>query len=244
MRGIFAAGIVAALSGTAFAADVLPPSPRQAPAAPGAVPIGSPWDGLYIGGNAGWAASSVSFTTTDAFGQGTGSQSASGFAGGGQIGAGKTFGRLYLGTEIDWQASSLTATNGTTQFSNGTTSPPGITTSVDSFGTARARVGYTFGALNEWLAYGTGGAAFGHATATNSAPGISFAFPGAWSVGWAAGAGLEWMFAPGWSVGAEYLHTDFGGPSVNLNSPGNVFGITSDVSATGNVARGKINLHF
>ena len=28
--------------------------------------------------------------------------------------------------------------------------------------------------------------------------------------GWAVGGGLEWMFAPGWSVFGEYDYMDFG----------------------------------
>ena len=29
-------------------------------------------------------------------------------------------------------------------------------------------------------------------------------------IGWAAGAGLEWMYSRNWSVKAEYLYTDLG----------------------------------
>jgi outer membrane immunogenic protein len=36
------------------------------------------------------------------------------------------------------------------------------------------------------------------------------------SVGWAAGAGAEWMFAANWSVKAEYLHVDLGSTSLTL----------------------------
>jgi outer membrane immunogenic protein len=225
--------ISAALTGSAFAADLSRPSSLS----------GAPtdlWTGIYIGGNAGYGWSNMNFTTIDAFGQGTGSQSMSGFVGGGQIGAGKTFGSLYLGLETDFQGSSLSASNGVTTFSNGTVSAPLITTNVDEFGTVRARVGYVYSP--QWLLYATGGAAFGHAAATNTAPGINFAFPSDWSVGWTAGAGFEWMFASNWSAGIEYLHADFGGPSANLNAFGSTLGITSDVSV--DVVRAKINLHF
>jgi outer membrane immunogenic protein len=213
--------ISAALIDSAFAADLSRPS--SLPGAPADL-----WTGIYIGGNAGYGWSNVNFTTTDQFGQGNGSQSMSGFIGGGQIGAGKTFGSLYLGLETDFQGSSLSASNGV------------ITSNVDEFGTARARIGYVYSP--QWLLYATGGAAFGHATATNTAPGINFAFPSAWGVGWTAGAGFDWMFASNWSAGVEYLHADFGGPSANLNALGSTLGIASDVSA--NVVRAKINLHF
>jgi outer membrane immunogenic protein len=192
--------ISAAFIGSAFAADLssgLPGPPTDL------------WTGIYIGGNAGYGWSNMNFTTTDPVGLGNGSQSMSGFTGGGQIGAGKTFGSLYLGLETDFQGSSLSASNGVT------------TSNVDEFGTARARIGYVYSP--QWLLYATGGAAFGHATATNTA----FAFPSTWGVGWTAGGGFEWMFASNWSGGVEYLHADFGGPSVSAN-----------------VVRAKINLHF
>lgn len=32
-------------------------------------------------------------------------------------------------------------------------------------------------------------------------------------IGWTAGAGLEWMFCPGWSTSIEYLHYDLGSAS-------------------------------
>jgi outer membrane immunogenic protein len=140
MKGLVL-GAIGALSGallasTAKGADLgrPPPYPQPQP-----VMTASPWDGIYVGANVGYAWSGGNFTTTDQFGVGNGSQTASGFTGGGQVGAGKTFGLWYLGVEIDYQGSSLSA-DGSTNFVN--SSVPGVTTDVDSFGTARARVGY------------------------------------------------------------------------------------------------------
>ena len=37
--------------------------------------------------------------------------------------------------------------------------------------------------------------------------------------GWTVGAGVEWMFAPGWSVFGEYNYMDFGTPNVTFIAP-------------------------
>ncbi len=104
---------------------------------------------------------------------------------------------------------------------------------LDWFGTLRARLGFTL-----WdphlLVYGTGGFAYGEAEsnanysltacvlgglACSNSPGINQIVTGptgasgsASSVrtGWTAGAGVEYAFAPGWSLKTEWLHYDLG----------------------------------
>jgi outer membrane immunogenic protein len=66
---------------------------------------------------------------------------------------------------------------------------------VDWFGTTRLRLGYTWDRV---LLYATGGLSYGGTNATSG------------HVGWAAGAGLEWAFAPRWSAKVEYLFVDLG----------------------------------
>ena len=56
--------------------------------------------------------------------------------------------------------------------------------------------------------------------------------------GWTVGAGLEWMFAQGWSAKAEYLYVDLGNyvqytPAINVN-----------VSERVHTAKVGINYHF
>jgi outer membrane immunogenic protein len=66
---------------------------------------------------------------------------------------------------------------------------------VDWFGTTRLRLGYSW---DRMLLYVTGGLAYGGTNATSG------------HAGWAAGAGLEWAFAPRWSAKIEYLFVDLG----------------------------------
>ncbi len=78
--------------------------------------------------------------------------------------------------------------------------------------------------------------------------------------GWTAGAGLEWLFMPNWSMKIEWLHYDLG--DVSFIAPelqavvtrtgtglpvGAVrYGITPEISTRfdGDIARVGINYHF
>jgi outer membrane immunogenic protein len=116
-----------------------------------------------------------------------------------------------------------------------------------------------------FLIYGTGGLAYGGVEANTTitetlgfsdTPG-SFGTSGGFSgtrVGWTAGGGVEWMFAPRWSVKAEYLYYDLGTETWSLGNI-NQFGLNGalleTVSASqsktrfnGNIARLGINWHF
>jgi outer membrane immunogenic protein len=108
---------------------------------------------------------------------------------------------------------------------------PGVSAKLPWFGTARTRVGYLINP--SLLAYGTGGVAYGRAEV--SGPGVTVKIPG---VGWAAGAGLEYQLSGGWSIGAEYLHVELDGPSVDT-----AFGSVSTKAST-DLGRGKLNYKF
>ena len=64
----------------------------------------------------------------------------------------------------------------------------------------------------------TGGLAYGDVSYSSTDPisgrvGTDSAYPAAFSrtkVGWTAGAGAEWAFAPNWSAKIEYLYIDLG----------------------------------
>jgi len=118
-----------------------------------------------------------------------------------------------------------------------------LTEEIDYFGTVRGRLGY---AGNTWLLYATGGLAWAHIKASLESshvrltsnfpiPGFPAALDGrasasGISLGYAAGAGAEWAFAPQWSVKGEYLYLNFA-RSVSLAIP--------SASMTG----GSIELH-
>jgi outer membrane immunogenic protein len=72
---------------------------------------------------------------------------------------------------------------------------------------SEGRVGVAF---DQFLLYGTGGLALADTKVTASALGVGIS-DSKTLTGWAAGAGVEWMFLPRWSVKAEYLYRSFGG---------------------------------
>ena len=82
---------------------------------------------------------------------------------------------------------------------------------TDWFGTVRVKTGW---AQNNWLAYLTGGLAYGHVQTSGSwtsPAGLSFAGSNTTTkTGWAAGAGLDYGVTRNWTVGVEYLYVDLG----------------------------------
>ena len=90
-------------------------------------------------------------------------------------------------------------------------------------GTATARIGYLF--VPQALSYVKGGAGWTnnndyllHQPNGRLSESASFNT----NTGWAVGGGLEWMFAPGWSVFGEYNYMDFGTNLITfIAAPGN-----------------------
>jgi outer membrane immunogenic protein len=188
---------VLAVASAAHAADLAVKAPVYK--APIVVPFS--WTGFYLGGQGGvaWGQSEQ----YDPFGASSGKYDIKGGFGGGTVGYNWQIANWVLGVEADASASDVKG-GGNSSLTWGCAVPGGCVTDVKWFGTARARVGY---ALDQWLVYGTGGAAFGRVN-TSIANSI---FSGSNDrTGWTAGAGIEYAFTPHWSAKAEYLHVDLG----------------------------------
>jgi len=195
-----------------------------------------------------------------------------GFIGGGQIGYNYQFANSFVvGLEADIQG--IAASNGSTlEFSQATVAgfpanPIDQNLSsrrrLDYLGTVRGRLGFTI--TPTFLVYGTGGLAYGQTESSTDITQIvesdsflpnhynSFGSFSNTRVGWTAGGGIEWLFAPNWSVKAEYLYYDLGSvtyglsPLQNFNSGGTLFTSGSPFSRTrftGNIVRAGLNYHF
>jgi outer membrane immunogenic protein len=261
-------GVSLLFAGPALAADLAVKAPVYK-----ARPLVAPtWAGWYIGGNAGWVGSAndtLTNTGTDTDGGGLGSVLAagaipasvnsklSGFIGGGQIGYNWQIGTWVLGLEGDFDGIGA-KTSTTAAFPGGNGFVPLSTAfnrEADWLSTVRGRLGFTV--TPAFLLYGTGGLAVGQtkvgsaficpvcappsATEASTANVISNT-----SAGWTVGAGAEWMFAPQWSVKAEYLYVDLGTNSSTITYAygANTSTLTSSVRDTYNVVRGGINFHF
>ena len=179
--------VLAAISGTAFAADY-----GAAAADPGASPN---WQGAYIGGSVGYSWGTANLSAT---GGGAGSLGIdpTGFLVGAQ--AGYDFhvsDRIVAGLEgnLDW----------TNQQVSVSTGGPSLNYNTNFEGSVRGRLGYDIGNA---MPYVEAGVAF--ANATISAPGVTTNSPT--YTGWTAGAGLEYMIADNISANIEYRYSDYG----------------------------------
>jgi outer membrane immunogenic protein len=273
-RILLASAGAMALSGAALAAEPAPPPPPQ-------------WSGFYVGGNAGgtWSnnnsvttvtGNGASFPGFDPLGTASaGLATASvpvnidGFIGGGQWGDNYQFANRWVGGfESDFQG--ITGgTHTTTLFSQATADVAGVgfstnqnltaSKSLDWLATDRVRLGYLISPT--FLAYGTGGVAYGTTRASVAitqtvSPGFtSGASLGTFSktlAGWTAGGGVEWLFYPNWSLKVEYLYYDLGhvnftmSPLVNsvLGVPVTVGAGSSSTRFSGNIVRAGLNYHI
>jgi outer membrane immunogenic protein len=171
----------------AVAADLAARPYTKAPAA--AIAINN-WTGFYIGAMGGYAQENSS---------GIGTLSG-GFAGG-TVGYNWQNGNLVLGVEADGAWADVGANIAVI---------PGLASidyTIRSMGTVRGRVGYAF---DQVLLYGTGGYAWSDNRLSATALGVSIS-DSQFHSGWTVGAGVEVMFAPKWSVKAEYLYKSFEG---------------------------------
>jgi outer membrane immunogenic protein len=126
-----------------------------------------------------------------------------------------------VGLEGDWQGTGLSGSNtGAVNFA-GTTNPWTESWSSHWLATIRGRAGYAAG---PWLFYVTGGGAFANVRFSDAItfPGSGSANAAAQSTtasGWTLGGGVEWAFAPNWTVKGEYLYVDVPGTSfISTNS--------------------------
>ncbi len=105
------------------------------------------------------------------------------------------------------------------------------------FGLITGQVGY---AWNNVLLYVKGGAAVVSTKYDASFAGVSLASGNDTRWGGTVGAGLEFGFAPNWSVGVEYDHIFLGGSDKNLTGP---FGVLP-VNVKQDVDMGLVRLNY
>jgi outer membrane immunogenic protein len=212
------------------------------------------WNGFYVGGHFGWGWAhddNVGYFTRDpppAVGAHAGDIAGSfpvnfdGVLGGGQIGFNYlVWPHIVLGIEADISAANLDLSS--TQVT--TSGIAVLDVKLDWLATARGRIGY---ASNQWLVYGTGGAAWVHGNFVNTQT-ATFLGGGAvgqtesWSTtrtGWTAGGGVEYGIARNWTAKLEYLYMDFGDTHRTMT----VFNRTVVDHLTMNVVRLGVNYKF
>ncbi len=231
-------GALVAADTCASAADLSARPVYKAPPAP--VETFS-WTGFYVGATVGGARtragttmttvngtpplySPIDIPTLNAFGSPSMSQSNVIF--GGRAGYNQQWGSFVLGLEGDISSfhfnPSVTAIgNPFTTFPRAGTAQMTTSVSTSWLATVRGRAGL---AVDHWLFYGTGGAAFSHVNYSNaytafSPLGAGFDFEGVSAgqtrAGWTAGTGIEYAPNQHLVLSVEYLHVDLGTITAN-----------------------------
>jgi outer membrane immunogenic protein len=202
-RNSLALFALALAAGHASAADLRFPPPGPGYLPPAYLPPALPrWTGCYVGGNVGGAWANI-----DESGVAGATLSArpAGVTGGGQVGCDIQFAEWVFGIRDMIDATDLRSS---------TSFPAGSANSrTNWFDTLTAREGYL--AQPNVLLYVQGGAAWTSTSVTVfNAAGTQIGSLSNSSQGWTLGGGAEWMFAPHWSVFAEYNFLGFGGSNI------------------------------
>ncbi len=250
-----AASISVALIAPAVAAD-LRPLATKAPAVV-APTANYSWSGFYLGLHAGWlwsdAEERVGFLPTPGAFQTTNfalNGDRDGFLGGGQVGFNWQAGPIVLGLEADISGADVSGSGNRAPILT-PTSFYASSWDMNWFATVRGRLGVTVSPSA--FIYVTGGFAaadIDYATRTLiGAPGGPADWVGAASeteTGWTLGGGLEWGFAPSWSLKAEYLYFDLGDTTVTALPvvPNPPFAVATTFENNGHIFRGGINYRF
>lgn len=235
-------GIVAfGLSAPASAADLAARPYTKAPA-PMVAAIYD-WSGFYIGINGGGGSSHKCWdfvTPVTGVLVGEGCHNATGGTVGGQVGYRWQSANWVFGLEGQGNWADFSGDNVSLLFP-----AQRNRTKIDAFGLITGQVGY---AWNNVLFYVKGGGAVvADKYRTYVAPGLVGADTLLASTndtrwGGTVGAGLEFGFAPNWTVGVEYDHIFLGNRTLTLTAPGGVAFQTDRISQ--NVDMGLVRLNY
>jgi outer membrane immunogenic protein len=240
-----ATGLVALGMAPALAADL--PARTYTKAPPIVAPIYD-WSGFYIGINGGGASSRDCYTITSAAGAAVpaaseGCHNASGGVAGGQIGYRWQSTNWVFGLEAQGDWADLKGSNASLVA----IIPYTNQTKVDAIGLFTGQVGY---AWNNALWYVKGGAAVTHNNYSSffpvgnifAAAGVPFNQASDTRWGGAVGTGIEFGFAPNWSVAVEYDHLFMGNPNVTF--PATAIAVTRSDNIGQGVDMGTVRLNY
>jgi outer membrane immunogenic protein len=239
------------VAGVASAADLPAKVYTKVPAM--AAPIYN-WGGFYLGLNAGGASSRNCWNLTNSLGTpvpsapSAGCHDATGAVAGGQIGYRWQMTNWVFGLEAQGDWANLKGSN-TSPFGTFGRLPFSNQTRIDAIGLFTGQVGY---AWNNVLWYVKGGAAVTHDKYNGVTPFAIGVFPAGYAFdqasetrwGGAVGTGLEFGFAPGWSVAVEYDHLFMGSSSADLITPAGAFDRTHSITQDVDMGTVRVNYTF
>jgi outer membrane immunogenic protein len=235
-------GLIALGAAPALAAD-LPARPySKVPAMIAAV---YDWSGFYVGLNVGGASSHDCWDNVNIVVVREGCHNATGALAGGQIGFRWQSGAWVFGVEGQGDWASLKGSNASIPVAF-LVGAPLLTnqTKVNALGLLTGQVGYAWDSV---LFYVKGGAAVtderynGLITGTNAL--IDTGTETRW--GGAVGAGIEFGFAPNWSVGLEYDHLFMGNRNIQFSFLAAGFGPVARIDRiTQDVDMGTVRVNY
>jgi outer membrane immunogenic protein len=233
--GLLALGMAAPAS----AADLAARPYTKAPPAPVAAIYD--WTGFYIGINGGGGSGRKCWDfVSPATGllAPEGCHDATGGTVGGQIGYRWQMASWVFGVEGQGNWADFSGSNTSLLFA-----PDFNRSRIDAFGLITGQIGY---AWNNVLFYVKGGAAVtgDKYEAFGGTTGALLASTSETRWGGAVGAGLEYGFAPNWSVGVEYDHLFMGNRNINITAPGGVLFETERIRQDVDIGLVRLNYRF
>jgi outer membrane immunogenic protein len=223
------AAVTMLLTGAASAADLAARPYTKAPPVPIAAVYN--WTGFYIGvsGGGGWGQTDWQYISAPV--SPNTNHDISGWLAGGQAGYNWQAGSWVFGLEADAHGANI---NGSALCPD----PAFVCGSkVDTLASFRGRIGYAAGPV---LFYGTGGAGYAHVKYSAVTLGGPNFFTSADRWGYAAGAGIEWGFAPNWSAKVEYMHYGFD----RWTAPVGTLSNTSPADVSLNIDTVKVGVNY
>lgn len=265
MKRFLLAASMSLLASTAMAADMMVYS-DPAPIVPTPMPADA-WTGFYIGGQAGYGFGSTGIYVLDrnrdgVFGDyiaafdpavnpaagGFSGNFSNGFVGGVHAGYDWQFGNFVVGVLADLNYMDIK------DQQSGFSATPAFYTverELDYLATARLRAGYAFS--DTFLAYATGGVAYGdvkHRFLTDTPANVIVSGGQNNNWGYSVGGGAEMKLTSNISFGLEYLYTNLGGNDFNANlsgapgtGAGNAFGTGGADSTDSRGSSGDFDFH-
>jgi outer membrane immunogenic protein len=241
-------GLIAlSLSAPASAADLAARPYTKAP--PPMVAAIYDWSGFYIGINGGGGSSRKCWDLVNNLGTpivpiaAEGCHDATGGTVGGQIGYRWQASSWVFGLEAQGNWADFKGSNTNLFFTPPAFTPLSDRSRIDAFGLFTGQIGY---AWNNVLLYVKGGAAVtDDQYRTFSIPAgvlIDRANETRW--GGTVGAGLEFGFAPNWSVGVEYDHLFMGTRNVTATSPAGLFSATDRIRQDVDMGLVRVNYRW
>lgn len=203
------------------------------------------WTGFYVGLNGGGGTSRDCWTNTSSLGVPTvpnvseGCHNPSGAVAGGQVGYRWQASNWVFGVEAQGDWASFKGSNASL-FLAGVTDQ----TKTNAFGLFTGQVGYAWSnAL--WYVKGGGAVANNSYNGITTATGAAFDAASQTRWGGTVGTGLEFGFAPNWSVAVEYDHLFLGKNTVTLSAPATGFATRTDsIGQSADLATVRVNYRW